>query len=101
MYRNRVRRDHLVSFRVVVKETDLFVHAKKRLEKATREYPDLKGWSEATLFYLGSQYAQSGRREEALAAFHKCVELCRGVRAPDGFPWKNAREAIERLAAQP
>ncbi len=36
-YRNHVRRDNLVSFKVAVKETDLFVHAAKHLEDITRE----------------------------------------------------------------
>ena len=36
-YRNLVHQDNLVSFRVAVKETDLFVHAAKHLEDVTRE----------------------------------------------------------------
>ena len=36
-YRNLIDRDHLVSFRVAVKETDLFVHAESSLEEVTRE----------------------------------------------------------------
>lgn len=36
-YRNLVHQDNLVSFRVAVKETDLFVHAAKQLEDVTRE----------------------------------------------------------------
>ena len=36
-YRNLVDRDNLVSFRVAVKETDLFVHATKQLEDVTKE----------------------------------------------------------------
>ena len=37
IYRNLVNRKDLVSFRVAVKETDLFVHAEKLLEDITRE----------------------------------------------------------------
>ncbi|MFC1812071.1 UPF0280 family protein [Thermodesulfobacteriota bacterium] len=36
-YRNLLNREHLVSFRVAVKETDLFVHAEKPLEEITRD----------------------------------------------------------------
>ena len=35
-YRNILNRDHMVSFRAAVKETDLFVHAEKPLEEMTR-----------------------------------------------------------------
>lgn len=37
VYRNLVHQDNLVSFRVAVKETDLFVHAAKHLEDVTME----------------------------------------------------------------
>jgi tetratricopeptide (TPR) repeat protein len=69
----------------------------KYLEQAAREYPDLRGWSEATYFYLGAAYCQRGDRERGLQAFKKCVEFCRGVRDPEGFPWKIAREAILKI----
>lgn len=36
-YRNQVRKNNLVSFHVVVKETDLFVQAEKVLENRTRD----------------------------------------------------------------
>ena len=36
-YRNFVAQDNLVSFRVAVKETDLFIHAAKHLEDVARE----------------------------------------------------------------
>ena len=36
-YRNRISSANLTSFQVVVKETDLLVHAEKKLEKKTRE----------------------------------------------------------------
>jgi len=71
------------------------------LEKAVRAYPDLRGWSEAAWFYLGRQYAEAGREKDALEAFGKCVALCQGVREPNKFPWKAAREAIARLTGRP
>jgi len=37
IYRNLIHRSNLASFRLVVKETDLFVHAAKPLEEVTRE----------------------------------------------------------------
>ena len=66
-------------------------------EKAIREYPDQKGWSETTYYYLAGEYRRAGRLDEALAAYHKCVELCEGVRDPDAFPWKNARQRIQAI----
>ena len=36
-YRNLVNTDKLLAFRVVVKETDLLVHAEKKLENETRD----------------------------------------------------------------
>jgi tetratricopeptide (TPR) repeat protein len=69
------------------------------LEKTVREYPDLRGWSETTYFYLGSQYRKINEPAKALWAFEKCIELCKGVRDPRGFPWKNAEEAIKKLKA--
>ena len=66
-------------------------------QRAIREYPGLRGWSEATHYYLGAQYARRGERDLALEHFHMCIELCRGVRQPEAFPWKQAREALEKL----
>lgn len=37
-YRNLAQKENLVSFRVAVKETDLFVHARRPLEKMTRDF---------------------------------------------------------------
>ncbi len=37
-YRNLAQKENLVSFRVAVKETDLFVHATRPLEKMTRDF---------------------------------------------------------------
>jgi len=71
--------------------------ARTWLERATREYPDLRGWSETTYFYLGSIQRRLGQTDEALASYRKCVELCRGVRDPLGFPWRTAVEASKSL----
>ena len=67
------------------------------LEKATREYPDLKGRSESTYFYLGSFYMENGEPEKALTAFKRCIELAEGVKDPSGFPAKDARIWIDRI----
>ncbi len=72
----------------------------KYLEQAAHEYPDLRGWSEATWFYLAGAYSARRDWERALAALHKCVELCPGVRDPQGFPWKDAREMIRWVEQQ-
>jgi len=69
----------------------------KALEKAVREYPDLKGFSESTCFYLGVAYARANRREEALEAFSRSLELSQGVRDPNGFPWAEAKDCITKL----
>ncbi len=71
------------------------------LERTVQEYPDLRGWSETAWFYLGRQYAESGRKTNAIEAFGKCVALCQGVREPGKFPWKAAREAVEKLTGPP
>ena len=69
-------------------------------EKAIREYPDLKGWIESAYFYLGSAYMQLGRKEKAVQAFQKCLEMGKDVRSPQAFPLKHAREYIEKLEGE-
>lgn len=66
-------------------------------EKAIREYPNLKGWIEATYFYLGSAYMQTGQKDKALEAFRKCLKIGEGVLDSDTFPLKHARKYIEKL----
>lgn len=63
-------------------------------QKAIREYPLLKGWIDATWFYLGREYFQAGQKEKALEAFENCLAAGEGVRDPEKFPLKDAREAI-------
>lgn len=74
--------------------------AVEALEKAVGEYPDLRGFSESTYFYLGVAYAKANRKEEALGAFLKALELSEGVRDPNGFPCAEARDWITRLKAK-
>ncbi len=70
------------------------------LEKATREYPHLKGWIEATWFYLGLEYRDAGQEEKALEAFESCLKAGEGVRDPEKFPLKNAREIIAGIKGE-
>jgi hypothetical protein len=69
-------------------------------QKATSEYPNLKGWIEATYFYLGCAYMDQGQEEKALEAFEHCLAAAEGVRDPDKFPVKHARECIDRIKIQ-
>jgi len=71
--------------------------ALKAFEYAVQEYPEMKGFSEATYYYLGESYLQTGQKDKALEVFEKCIELCLGVRDPNEFPYKNAMEKIEAL----
>jgi tetratricopeptide (TPR) repeat protein len=66
-------------------------------QKAIREFPHLSGWIEATWFYLGNAYCQLGQKEKAREAFENCLAIGAGVRDPDKFPLKDAREAIARI----
>jgi hypothetical protein len=69
-------------------------------EKAVREYAHLKGWIEATYFYLGSVYMRQGRNDEALEAFESCLKAGEEVRKPDQFPLKEARAYIAKIKGQ-
>ena len=66
-------------------------------EKSTREHGHLKGWIESTYFYLGYVYMETGRNDKALQAFQNCILMGEGVRDPDKFPLKDARECIQKL----
>jgi hypothetical protein len=70
------------------------------LEKAVSEYPQLKGWVEATWFYLGNAYLRTGQQAKALAAFENCLAAGEGVRDPEKFPLKDAREAVAKIKGQ-
>jgi tetratricopeptide (TPR) repeat protein len=69
-------------------------------EKCVKEYPDLKGWIDATYFYLGRAYADTGHTDKALEAFKNCLIMGEGIRQPDKFPLKDARENIKKLENQ-
>jgi len=69
-------------------------------QKAVSEYPNLKGWIESTWFYLGCAYRDIGQKEKALDAFEKCLAAGQGVRKPDQFPLKDARENIAKIKGQ-
>jgi tetratricopeptide (TPR) repeat protein len=69
-------------------------------EKAVREYPYRYGWIESTYFYLGSAYEGQGQMDKALEAYDNCLIAGRGVRDPDTFPLKDARECIEYIKSR-
>jgi hypothetical protein len=69
-------------------------------QKAISEYPNRKGWSETTYFYLGCAYLDTGQKEKALDAFEKCLATGEGVRKPEQFPLKDARECIAKIKAE-
>jgi len=69
-------------------------------EKTVSEYAHLKGWIEATYFYLGRAYLEQGQQDKALEAFENCLVAGQGVRQPDQFPLKDAREAIAQIKGQ-
>lgn len=69
-------------------------------EKCIREYPNLKGWIETTYFYLGCAYVDTGHKDKALEAFKTCLIMGEGIREPNAFPLKPAREYIEKLESK-
>jgi tetratricopeptide (TPR) repeat protein len=66
-------------------------------QKATREYSHLKGWIDSTWYYLGREYMRIGQNDKALEAFENCLKMGEGVRDPEKFPLKDARDAIAKL----
>jgi beta-lactamase regulating signal transducer with metallopeptidase domain len=74
--------------------------ALESFEYAADQYPDLKGFSEATYFYLGEAYEQAKQQEKALDAYEKCLALGSEVRNPETFPLKNARDRISALGGK-
>jgi tetratricopeptide (TPR) repeat protein len=69
-------------------------------EKATREYPHLKGWIDATWFYLGREYLETGQKAKAREAFENCLTAGEGRRDPEKFPLKDARAALAQLKGE-
>jgi len=75
-------------------------HRDKAIEayqKAINEYPHLTGWIDSTYLYLGIAYLEEGQKEKALEAFENCLAVGEGVRDPEKFPIKDAREFIARI----
>jgi len=66
------------------------------LRKQLAEYGHLEG-CEGTHYSLGLAYMDMGEREKALQAFESCLAMGEGRRDPEGFPLKNARDAIAQL----
>jgi len=69
-------------------------------QKATREYPHLKGWIDATWFYLGREYMKIGQNARAIDAFENCLKAGEGLRDPETFPLANAREFIASIKGE-
>lgn len=67
--------------------------------KHISEYSHLQGF-EDTHFCLGIGYLKLGQNEKALKAFEKCLLICEGLREPDQYPLKDAREVIEEIKAK-
>lgn len=79
---------------------DDYQKAIEYFEKAVSEYPNLKGWIESTYFYLGRAYTETGQKSKALEAFRSCLTIGEGIRDPNTFPLKHAREYIEKLESK-
>lgn len=67
--------------------------------KHISEYSHLQGFEDVH-FCLGLAYHELGQNEKALEAFEKCLLICEGIREPDQFPIKKAREVIEKIKAE-
>ena len=70
------------------------------LEKASKEYPNLKGFSDTIFFYLGLAYYRVGQKDKAIEAMKKSVELGEGIRTPESFPYKNAKEWLAKIQSE-
>jgi len=68
-------------------------------QKQIKEYAHLKGL-ETTYYYLGCAYMDLGQKEKAIGAFENCLRIGEGVRDPDKFPLKNARNAIDKIKGE-
>jgi tetratricopeptide (TPR) repeat protein len=69
------------------------------LLKHISEYSHLPGSDDAH-YCLGLAYQKLGQNEKALEAYEKCLLIGEGIREPDQYPLKNARERIERIKAE-
>lgn len=70
------------------------------LEKASKEYPNVKGFSDTIFFYLGLAYYRTGQKEKAIDAMKKSVELGEGVRTPESYPYKSAKEWLAKIQSE-
>lgn len=67
-------------------------------ERALQEHPD--GLAGAVQFHLGRAYMGNGQTQEALKAFEDCLAAGEGIRDPEEFPLKDAREAIAQIKGE-
>ncbi len=95
----RVGRDMLYMVGMCYPEIGQFDKMVDTFLKHISEYSHLEGSDDAH-YCLGLAYQELGQIENALEAFEKCVLICEGIREPDQYPLKNARERIERIKAE-
>jgi len=76
-------------------QRDLAIEAYQR---ALQENPE--GGFGMVQFYLGRAYLDKGQTQEALKAFEDCLAAGEGIRQPDEFPLKDAREYIAKIKGQ-
>lgn len=86
-YRNLTQKENLVSFRVAVKETDLFVHATRPLEKITRDF---------TLRHRGYIEAYIEKHQDVAKTFNPLI-----INGPAPIIVKNMAKAGEEAGVGP
>ena len=67
------------------------------LEKATKEYGNIPGWSESTWYYLGEAYVQAKRPGDAKAAFRKAARMSEDRGATNHFAYQGSKARLEEL----
>ncbi len=67
--------------------------------KHISEFSHLEGSDDAH-YCLGRAYEELGQLEKALEAYEKCLIIGEGIREPDHYLRKNARERIEKIKAE-
>ena len=68
------------------------------LEQAVEEYPELRGFSETTYYYLGEMYVQASEKQKAVWAFGKAIGLVDSGGETGGFAYMGAKRRLEELA---